>query len=366
MRKNVALLTLPLSDNYGGMLQIIALYALIEELGHQPLYIHKVENRTVLKKCAASILENIPGQDFRGIRVRALGRKRHYSELAARMPVRTRQVKSGAEISEEMRRLSVQAVVVGSDQVWRREYQGDRGDLNYFLDFNLGSARRISFAASFGRSEWSESGDTSRISAALRRFHSVSVRERSGVEICRSTFGLNNAECVLDPTLAVDPKFYDSFDHNSGPKGGVVTYVLDYAGEVAKIARFAAERASLPVKRVTTYPDKSLSQWVATFRDADFVVTDSYHGVLFSIIFSKPFLVVPNGDRGLDRFTSLLGQLGLEDRMVRGGADWRAKISSPIDYSLIGLKLEPLREQSREFLRNALANDDLETVRAGI
>ena len=100
-------------------------------------------------------------------------------------------------------------------------------------------------------------------------------------------------------------------------------------------------------KSNTTY---AIPQWLASFSNAKFVVTDSFHGMVFSIIFEKDFIVIGNRERGLERFSSLLSLLGLEDRLVYKVEDLKNKQLSRIDYTSVNKTLNKLKESSKRFL----------------
>ena len=131
---------------------------------------------------------------------------------------------------------------------------------------------------------------------------------------------------VLDPTMLMDKEFYineiiSKYDTSRVSKAELLTYVLDEEDEKKEIIDFVKE--NLQIDNIhhlkgfnslkTTY---SVPEWLASFSNADFVVTDSFHGMVFSIIFEKYFLVIGNEGRGMDRFVSLLTLLGLEDRLI--------------------------------------------------
>ena len=101
----------------------------------------------------------------------------------------------------------------------------------------------------------------------------------------------------------------------------------------------------------------TVSQWLAEFDSADFVVTDSFHGCIFSIIFHKPFVVIANQERGLERFLSLLHDTGLENRLVYSFDDFMARKDNLLtvpDYTVTEQLLDTLRRMSLNFLTNAL------------
>lgn len=360
MSKKVGLLTLPLSDNFGGMLQIIALYKVLEQEGFDVTLIDKQNLRSPLKGLLASLFEVLPMQNYRGHRGRHLARNRHAAVLRDLMPKRTRKVKSGREIEVELSRLGVDTVVVGSDQVWRFEYQGDGEELNYFLDFGGPNLRRIAYAASFGHGRWTYPGLTVAVTSCLKRFDRISVRENTGLEILKGNFGISDAVLTSDPTVLLPRSFYEELSRNEKPQPGIMCYAIDRSDTVNRliddIERHLGQQGQ--TIRISPYDNNtSIGAWLRRFRDADYVVTDSFHGVVFSILFEREFLVVPNRSRGLDRFLTVLKQVDLEDRMVHEikPTEVAQKLAVPIDYSRVRQRLELIRRDSLKFLRESLA-----------
>ncbi|MFT4253908.1 MAG: polysaccharide pyruvyl transferase family protein, partial [Caulobacter sp.] len=237
----------------------------------------------------------------------------------------------------------------------------DGDELNYFLDFGKPGLRRLSYAASFGHSQWAYPARAEAVKAALARMDHVSVREASGKTICAQELGRDDAVHVLDPTLVVERALYDRIAPGEESGEGVVTYVLDHAERVRSIAQAASEAIGRPgkIKAISTRDENmDVAGWIRSFRAADFVVTDSFHGMVFAIVFGKPFIVVPNDGRGLDRFVSLLGLLGLTHRLAGpqdDGETLKAIINAPVDYSAVNARLAELREASKDYLRAALA-----------
>lgn len=355
--RHVGVMTLPLHSNYGGLMQIIALYAAVRDLGHRPVLLDKIENFSGPKRLISALLETLPGQNLRQIRARALARRFHRAFLEQVMPMWSKPVRSGADIEAELDRLQIDTVVVGSDQVWRLDYQADGGALNFFLDFGDESLRRVSYAASFGHSRWPAPELVPAVGRLIRRFDAVSVRETSGVEICRENFGRDDAVHLLDPTLLHEASFYEALLEPPAKRGGVLTYVLDHDEAAAQIARAYGDeitKMTLNAREILSVP-----QWLGRIAAADFVVTDSYHGTIFSIIFGKPFITLVNKARGQDRFTSLFPALGLGARLVSDLAGVRPEDLPPMpDYADIRARLAGMRAQSLDFLQRALSMPD--------
>ena len=282
------------------------------------------------------------------------------SELAPRMLDNYGQLKEG----------EYDAFVVGSDQVWRPSNFEPVQDA--FLRFAKGwDVRRVSYAASFGTSELEyEYFLLEECSALLGAFDAVSVREDSGVQLCDEWFDCDNAVHVLDPVMLLDVEKYRKIAEKAAErkaKGKVATYILDPSKLKGHVIDFVVRCTGKEVFDLSVYPKDrylplqeriapSMYEWIAGFEDADFVVTDSFHGCVMSILFHKPFLVIGNSARGLSRVLSLLDIFGLESRLVEGidpdddGEGWLMEM----DWDSIDAILEQWRTKSMEFLSDAL------------
>lgn len=361
MAKRIGLLTLPLHSNYGGIIQAIALYHFLESTGFTPTFLRKEPELPLIKSLFRStvgrILKILP-VDINGYRSRAI----HERYIRKAMPNSSAPLRTTRELSQLVHRDQLDAVVVGSDQVWRLDYHGDTNHMRYFLDFiSEKSVLKVAYAASFGVSEWNHPQYTQQVRQLLSRFDAVSVREESGRQICASEFGLPDCFLALDPTLLVEPSFYENMLQGTRqviPAGSVFRYVLDPGpavdGAVKQAVALHGEDSGISVNARTAKVD--LPHWVRAFKDAGFVVTDSFHGTIFSIIFRKPFVAIANRQRGLDRFTSLLDQLGIRERLLDGHDEKRLSelISTPIDYDTVTQRLMKMRAESRSFLLSAL------------
>ena len=331
----IAILTLPLHTNYGGILQAYALQTVLERMGHEVCLVEKRRKPVTLPLWKAPLvygkrmLKNVTGHPFPVFYEQKVNReepfvRQHTDKFICRY-IKRRIVGDFSEINES----DYDAIVVGSDQIWRPKYFNDNIE-RAFLDFTEGwDVRRIAYAASFGTDEWEYTrAQTRRCGRLLKRFDAVSVREASGADLCREHFGVE-AKTMLDPTMLLEKEDYIRlFENANTPKsnGTLLNYILDDTPEKTALTnRIAKERGLVPF-RVNAKSDinlpienriaPSVEQWLRGFYDAEFVVTDSFHACVFSILFNKPFLVVGNQKRGLSRFVSLLGMFGLEDRLI--------------------------------------------------
>lgn len=368
----IGILTLPIAENYGGILQAVALYRLLHAQGHEVVLIYKEFHQIWWKKLLIEILEKIPFHDYRNIKTKDQANKARLKRKAFHRPFVENEIfkiskdlYTKKELENFAKKENFDAVIVGSDQVWRKAYINDKFYKSYFLDFVDGSkTKKIAYAASFGKDCWEGESDSEDIAELLKDFTAVSTREASGVDICKSSFGYADVVHVLDPTLLMSKEFYideiiAKYDTSKIPKDGLVTYVLDEANEKKEIIEFVQKRTGLKsLYHLKGFNDShitfSVPRWVASFANADFVVTDSFHGTVFSIIFEKEFVVIGNHDRGLDRFISLLSLLGLEDRLVFDLKDLENKELESIDYSRVNKILEENKKSSIGFLMGAL------------
>ena len=146
-------------------------------------------------------------------------------------------------------------------------------------------------------------------------------------------------------------------------KGGLLTYVLDEDNEKKEIINFVKEKLHIininHLKGFNSFKTiYSIPEWLASFSNADFVVTDSFHGMVFSIIFEKNFVVIGNKTRGIDRFLSLLSLLELEDRLIFNLSDKEKLKFECIDYSKVKFILEKEKKKSVEFLLKNLRYEE--------
>lgn len=377
----IGILTLPLHTNYGGILQAYALQTVLERMGHE-VVVFDTPNRMPLPP-----LKNIPKCFLKRIVKKLLGRNQkifyEYYQNKKVIPVvsqNTQRFINSYIHRKEIRNFkeldgdSYDAIVVGSDQVWRPIYFipmwfGQPME-NAYLSFTKGwNIKRISYAASFGTDKWEYNEEqTLHNREALQMFDAVSVREENGVKLCKHNFDVD-ALHVLDPTMLLDANDYiELFKRKLTPKskGNLLNYVLDETDEIESLIKKVASMKKMvpfavnnPYEGDNTKPlnqriKPSVETWLRGFYDADFVITDSFHACVFSIIFKKQFIVVGNKERGMARFESLLKMFGLEERLVDEKVD--INTLQPIDYDKVYNLYGQLKERSLHFLSENLVS----------
>ena len=229
------------------------------------------------------------------------------------------------------------------------------GDWLVFLDAD-DKVKKLSYPASFGCKKWEYTKEQEKTCSRLaKRFDAISVREASAVDLCKNHFGVD-AALVLDPTLLLNKEDYEKVCNDIPKKEKhIFVYSLVVGESVMNVASKVSEAKDLPivVKEAggKVKKEDTIEDWFAEFRDAEYVVTDSFHGMVFSIIFNKPFSIVMNPSGGNDRYISLLSQLGLMECIV----DEKLTPSSAIiDWEQVCSLLNVLRESSLLFLKQNL------------
>ncbi|KAA1188837.1 polysaccharide pyruvyl transferase family protein [Pseudohalioglobus sediminis] len=372
MSQNIAILTQPLKHNYGGMLQAFALQRVLVSRGHRVVTIDRQPDLLPLSNwkgyAIKKSIKNILGMDRPDP-----ARFKNTLEFIGANIVTTEPVRSSSELKRIFLDNDFDTVVVGSDQTWRPKYSPNI--YNYFLDFAADMpVRKLAYAASFGTDKWEFSPRQTRLCSNLaKRFDAISVRESSAVVLSREFLGVEST-CVLDPTLLLAPEQYLSMASvdtriSSGSTVKVFAFFLDRNIEKEKVWRSVAmalgendgqdskiwdlHYEKIGQKKVAVMP--SVESWIRSFAEADYVMTDSFHGCVMAIIFQKPFVVFGNRVRGVARFDSLLGGLGLARRLVPCDFENVMQIfRESIDWTSVWHDLAAQREQSLDFLEDGL------------
>ena len=375
----VGILTHPLENNYGGLLQAFALQTVIRRMGHDVYTIDR-HNQGRL----SPLPRHLMGYIKRCYRRYAKGDKTISTCWDPRISLETKR-KLGANMwafvernlkitdcvwSSELAKIEdkyqFDAYVVGSDQVWLPSYCPGS-----FLDFvTRKDVIKFSYAASCSCATWTE--ELTAICRVLAKsFKGLSVREDDLVDFCKTKLG-KSAIQVLDPTLLLVPSDYLNAIHIEKEQPPIVfSYILDNTIEKQDIVQFVSECLQIPSLYVNSkrpyykrndvdindciFP--SVEQWLMNLNRAKFVVTDSFHGVAMSIVFNKPFVAIANSARGISRFNSILKLFGLESRLISTPDQINKLVDVPIDYSKVNETIREWRNISLQFIKKML-NDE--------
>lgn len=353
----IGILTQHFLLNYGGIIQNFALQQVLLKLGHEPLTFEHDTCYSRARWLLRTVKQMLQTRSLKGLPVYPVYKGRIGNKNFIKFVLKNIRSVTVKDFTPNLtQKYGLDAYVVGSDQVWRPAFNLGARLGNMFLDFADEKVKKLSYAASFGCKEWEYTEEQEQMCAKLsKRFDAISVREALGVDLCKEHFEVD-ATLVLDPTLLLDKDDYIKICNDVPKKQKhIFVYSLVVSEGVLAVAEKVAEVMELPivVKQAGSKVKKedTIENWLAEFRDADYVVTDSFHGMVFSIIFNKPFAIVMNPSGGNDRYISLLSQLGLMDRIVKDGT---LSSDSVIDWQDVNSQLASLRETSLDFLRNNL------------
>ena len=370
MSRIVGLQTPHYAPNYGAKLQAFAVAEALRQLGFDIEYI----NRRPLK---ASMYNGLIDRWL-------MSKEEHRIEKLMQFEDDWLQPQTKPLYSnDDFKNLDVSkyyAVVVGSDQMWRDDYFHAGFELTPYLFYvDSSKIKKIAYAISFGKDTCKHpEARKKEIKRLIHQFSSLSVREKSGVNILRGEFDAKGV-WVCDPTLLHKAKTYIDKFHlvKSQENNHIITsYILDQSTCFFKKSEKIAQMMELPLvplakKRTSELLYKryfnriprcskmpSVTEWLNQIYTSDFVVTDSYHGLLFSIIFRKQFVVYDRTAGGSERYNSILDHLGLKDRLFNKEDCIDSvvnKLKEEIDYEAVEHKLDAFRALSIEYLRSALS-----------
>ena len=337
----VGILTLRLHSNFGFLMQSYALQKIVKEYGHEPFHFFIKEEPLnayekvigFFKKIARNTISGThyplfvyyPTEEDMKYKDRNTWEfiDKHLS-LTPYIPSLT--TKNAHKIP------SYDAYIVGSDQVWRREFTDDI--LCYYFNFTPDNSKRMAYAASFGKDTISYSSKAiDECKRLLKRFDAVTVREDDGVRICKENFDYN-ATKVLDPTLLLSQNDYLELIEDPEIPFSEEPYIFTYILRPNKekldfIQRFSDDRGMKVInimpevlekvgkRRIDECVYPSISTWLKGFSQANYILTDSFHASVFSIIFNKIFYVINDSTGGITRIPSLLNTFGLTNRYAR-------------------------------------------------
>jgi hypothetical protein len=352
----IGLVSLPLTWNYGGILQHYALQKVLENYGHE---VHIITIRKDRKNLFLNSLVKFKWQLIKLIGNKKLPLKHKLLDVERfkqrEMSRLTDSFFSLDEVCDYLHANEIDTLVVGSDQIWNKDATHSL-DVS-FLNFNY-PARRFSYAASFAKNSINyKAEELVYCSKQLESFDGISVREKSGVDILKnslSTYGVH----VLDPTLLLDANLYptECKELQTPDENYLFSYVLDKNEDKDNFREVCCRELDLTNLDFIEHDGyRGVEAWIKALANSEFIVTDSFHGMCFAVIFNKNFIVVANKERGLDRFYSLLKTLNLENRLVLPEDLSRYNFNnddSSINWSEVNDLLKREQVKSREFIKN--------------
>lgn len=354
----IAILNLQFDNNFGGNLQRYALITILKRMGHDVTHLNlrfnydhlswnkklwrftkRVRRKLFIDKTTQIFpLESYSQRIYESSCSEA---NKFYNKYIHH----TKALYSKKEVSKQTQ---YDVYIVGSDQVWRKKYCKMYGLHTFFFDYLPINKKRIAYGISLGTDEFQFDDDIAILSTLYKRFRAVSVRENSALNIFEHYgWTIPRAKLVLDPTLLLNKDDYIKLikdDHTSPSPGNLFCYILDITDEKKQVIENISKDKRLIPFHITLNSTKriSIQQWLRSFYDASYIITDSYHGLLFSIIFNKPFKLIRNEVRGNTRFESIINMLDIPlDIEIT-------------DWTLINKNIKKWQQISIDYLVNSL------------
>ena len=351
-------------SNYGAMLQAWALRSVLEKMGHSVQYLqypyfwvrHFGWSRLLRSRSLAALRSKLAtNRQMEIVRQEVGGWNetrpyRNPEELAADPP-------------------TADCYLVGSDQVFHLNFlKGVSESRHALLNFGADSVRRVAYATSFGCPVWTDEVIANHQWGVplLKRFSSIGLRETTGVELLRKWSGIQGA-WTPDPTLLLDANAYCrqfKVERVQKARRRIVSYMLGFTNEPHRkslhdhCCRRVAAHLDGAVDFVEIQPRQSLGYWLNNIANADYVITNSFHGICFSLIFNRPFL--PLGFDGAEawrneRACDILAHVGLLDRYltVQNQSKVDAVLSRPFDWESLNVSRRDFAKIGRQFLSEA-------------
>lgn len=362
----IAVLTLHRVYNYGSALQAYATQRVLEKLGHDVQVVDYITEQRTKKRIFLAPSKNGTLHGIRGIAYRVakvfslLLKEMTFGSFVRKNLQLTNKYITAQDL--EMTPPQADVYITGSDQTWNSTYN-EGVDRGFFLDFLPENARRISFVASFGKSELS-ADEIEQTKKYINRYSALSVREDQAQKIL-SDLGRKDAVQLIDPTLQISKTDWCALASKRLVKKPYLILMLLYNEDnhATEFARKIADDKGLKLVKISwellkpamvdqLFTHRSPADFLSLFYYADFVVTNSFHGLAFSINLEKQFIVVPRNEFN-SRIESLLSLTGLNDRMVSSFEEL-ARYKNEISYDCIKKILDDERRKARDFLRNNL------------
>lgn len=376
--KKVGIITYQdIADGKGRFLQAYALYNVIRGLGYEAeiidyyperkktgvsrKIIRAITNPKLLRVYMAKLQHNIMIKKYKNQFLEK--RKKYEAFIQENIKITEKKYFGYQSLLESQ--LIYDAYVCGSDQIWNPYFQGM--DPAYYLKF-APQDKRIAYAPSLGTIQIDDQRKTI-LKEYIKEIPFVSVREESGAKLVSELIG-RDVKNVLDPTLLLPPKWWEDFSGGATPdKPYVLTFLFDNSKYPRKVAMQIAQEHGYDIisipdsfadlffpsrKEISIGPER----FVNLFKNASFICTQSFHGVILSLIYNRPFYVFDRETKAyvsgvFSRINDLLRLVGLEDRILKSD-QIVPKNRFEIDYARVNSILEEKRKESMDYLKNSL------------
>lgn len=344
----IALLTYFHALSYGATLQTYATIKALESLGHEVwlinLYIPEV---TSSLKRILLLPKEYKHWSFR---------KKYFKHITRHYAT-----------SEDLRKYPPEAdlYMIGSDQTWNPDISMDKAP-SFFLDFVKDNNKKVTYAASIGKNSIDSTKWISKekIIELLRQFKYIAIRETSGKELL-AKYGIDSIQ-VVDPVLLFP--HYNELVGKTQQREEIGLFKINKTDEFYAKAKEVGSLASIPVRSIGSlrreagvicrYPE-GIEGWMRAIASSRYILTDSFHGLVISLLYHRQFVILPGMSGRVTRLRSLLQLVGLEDRIMStddSAESILAKLQQPIDYEHLDAVLANERKKSWEYLKSLGSN----------
>ena len=367
MKKKIGVISIHYGVNFGSSLQAIALQRYLREKDPERYVevINYIPPRFTLKRRIAAVcsgsLSSIAHKAVRFMRFQENNRK--YKQYLSQNATVSPALYNMEQLRSRYR--DYDCLIAGSDQVWNSDYN-QSVDPAYFLRFASKGTKKIAYAASCGKDSFTQA-EWEKIREYTGDFSAIGMRESSAVKMMEDA-GIPGCQFVLDPTFLYDRNGWSQFERKDPecPSDYLLLYFLDTDGsDIIRLAKNIARQKNLKTVLIVNGRSKKTREgygvdyvaynktpdvYIWLFRNASYIVTNSFHGVSFSINMERQFVAVKR-DKYNARLDSILGAVGLLDRYI--GTD-ETTLKEDIDYTEVNRKKAALYEKSTSFLDQAI------------
>lgn len=367
---NVKVITRHAPSNYGSLLQCVATQKVIESLGHQCEIIDYIRKDERGVKAITTALSNKKGWNDKWFKKLLYVALRYPEEKLAeiyfgKMREKHLCLSNRCYTYEELQKIEADVFMTGSDQVWGNVING-KFDEAYFLTFAPNNVRKVAYAASFGRTDFTKE-TLSVYKEMLKGYAGIAVREDNAVELLND-LQISNLGQVLDPTLLLDEK---EWNHYVSPPPYNEKYILVYEihnnPKLDEYAKKLAQHTKIPLIRISASLHQinrggklvwlpCLEEFLSLVKNCTCLVTDSFHGTAFALIFNRQIVEVMPNNSTSSRNHSILKLTGLTDRVLSDTDDF-SFIERRIDYERVNLILKREKAKSMNVLERLLLSN---------
>ena len=345
----IGIVTVFYSENYGSVLQAFALRKYITKLGHEAVYLNTRNNHS-----SHSLKNTIMSVGFKLLHLdigNALLKIKKYKNFE-------RTLKNFSYIDYSKENDNFELIIIGSDTVWDVDAKYFLASQPLFWLRSMSDTPVISYAASVANSSKERLVRLKYPKECLNNLSGISVRDKYSFDVI-SSIASKKVHLVCDPTLLLKMSDYDDLVVNVSENKYAAVYLFEDINDdlIRQIKEWSYNTGiklisiCKKLKWCDTVIEPSVENFISYIKNAEYVITNTFHGTIFSIIFEKQFISLGKKKKKISEFLSMLK---LTNRIYDGSKAQVIQIEDKIDYNVIGKRLEDIRKQSYEYLNQYL------------